>query len=219
MKNKEKVVALTKPYQASDIERAAMEATQARRIKTPRIKITPTGPAAGCLSPDHPEQRHGWALLMNAMGTGEPAFIDDLMIQLARASSDATQSTEQNGQKVAGPNERKLNFLAAVIKSIKPQDEIESMLAAQMATVHCLTMEFATKLALEGDLIWRDSAERTVNRLARTFTTQVEALKRYRTGGAQTVRVEHVTINSGGQAIVGNVSGGMGPEQKKEPTS
>ena len=37
---------------------------------------------------------------------------------------------------------------------------------------------------------------------------QVEALKRYRSRGDQTVRVEHVTVNEGGQAIVGNVNHG-----------
>jgi hypothetical protein len=44
---------------------------------------------------------------------------------------------------------------------------------------------------------------------------QVEALKRYRTGGQQKVTVEHVTVNEGGQAIVGNVThkGGGGDEK------
>jgi hypothetical protein len=31
--------------------------------------------------------------------------------------------------------------------------------------------------------------------IVRTFAVQVEALKRYRSGGEQTVRVEHVTVN------------------------
>jgi hypothetical protein len=44
--------------------------------------------------------------------------------------------------------------------------------------------------------------------LARTFAAQVEALKRYRTGGEQKVTVEHVTVNAGGQAIVGSVTHG-----------
>ena len=40
---------------------------------------------------------------------------------------------------------------------------------------------------------------------------QMEALKRYRTGGQQRVIVEHVTVNAGGQAIVGSVTrGGKG---------
>ena len=39
---------------------------------------------------------------------------------------------------------------------------------------------------------------------------QVEALKRYRTGGEQKVTVQHVTVNEGGQAIVGSVSPAVG---------
>ncbi len=35
---------------------------------------------------------------------------------------------------------------------------------------------------------------------------QLEALKRYRTGGEQKVTVQHVTVGEGGQAIVGNIN-------------
>jgi hypothetical protein len=44
------------------------------------------------------------------------------------------------------------------------------------------------------------------NKLARTFAAQVEALKRYRSGGEQKMTVQHVHVADGGQAIVGNVS-------------
>jgi len=36
----------------------------------------------------------------------------------------------------------------------------------------------------------------------------MEALKRHRTGGEQTVRVQHVNVSEGGQSIVGNVTQG-----------
>ena len=49
-----------------------------------------------------------------------------------------------------------------------------------------------------------------LNKLARTFASQVEALKKYRSAGEQTIKVQHVTVNEGGQAIVGNVSHGGG---------
>jgi hypothetical protein len=88
--------------------------------------------------------------------------------------------------------------MVAVIKGIEPKDQLETMLAA-----HSLTMEFACRLANAGDLAWRDSAERTLNKLARTFAAQVETLKRYRTGGERKVTVQHVSISDGGQAIVG----------------
>jgi hypothetical protein len=44
------------------------------------------------------------------------------------------------------------------------------------------------------------------NKFVRTFATQLEALKRYRTGGEQKVTVQHVSVSEGGQAIVGNVT-------------
>jgi hypothetical protein len=75
-----------------------------------------------------------------------------------------------------------------------------------MAAVHMATMTFARRLAHVQNIPQQDSAERAFNKLARTFSAQVEALKRYRTGGEQRVTVEHVTVNEGGQAIVGNVA-------------
>src|SRR3954465_1225843 len=78
---------------------------------------------------------------------------------------------------------------------------VEAMLAAQMAT-----MTFAQRFNHVDNIAQQDSAERTFNKLARTFAAQMEALKRYRTGGEQKVTVQHVTVNEGGQAIVGNVS-------------
>jgi hypothetical protein len=83
---------------------------------------------------------------------------------------------------------------------------MEAMLAAQMAAVHMATMALARRLANVENTAQQDSAERAFNKLARTFAAQVEALKRYRSRGDQTVRVEHVTVNEGGRAIVGNVA-------------
>ena len=69
-------------------------------------------------------------------------------------------------------------------------------------------MTFARRLAHVDNIPQQDSAERAFNKLARTFATQMEALKRYRTGGEQKVTVQHVTVSEGGQAIVGNVTQG-----------
>ena len=82
------------------------------------------------------------------------------------------------------------------------------MLATQMAAVHMATMTFARRLARVDNIPQQYSAERAFNKLARTFAAQVEALKRYRTGGKQKITVEHVHVYPGGQAIVGNVNRG-----------
>jgi hypothetical protein len=61
----------------------------------------------------------------------------------------------------------------------------------------------------------QDSAERALNKLARTFAAQIETLKKYRTGGEQKVTVQHGHVSDNAQAIVGNVSTGGGDDKKK----
>jgi hypothetical protein len=148
------------------------------------------------------------SLFMEAVGTVDPDFLDGLLGQLANV-----------GMKGRVVDERGLNFMLSIVKGMEPRDQVEAMLAAQMAAVHDATMTFARRLNHVENLPQQDSAERAFNKLARTFAAQVEALKRYRSAGEQTVRVEHVTVNEGGQAIVGNVShGGRGTLEKPEPT-
>jgi SLT domain-containing protein len=96
--------------------------------------------------------------------------------------------------------------MLAVIIGIKPNDQLEAMLAAQMAAIHIAMMTFTQRLGTVDNIPQQDSAERALNKLARTFTTQMETLRRYRTGGQQNVTVHHVSVSEGGQAIVGNVT-------------
>jgi hypothetical protein len=107
------------------------------------------------------------------------------------------------------------NNAMAILQGIKPQDEIEAMLAVQMIGVHNMAME-AMKTVMISDQ-YPQSKESNINRatkLLRTFAAQMEALKKYRTGGQQKMIVEHVHVHQGGQAIVGNVSQGGGCDDK-----
>jgi hypothetical protein len=144
---------------------------------------------------------------MRAMGTTDRDFFDGLMLQLVNASQGK------------GPSDNAVDFMLAVIKGVEPRDQIEAMLAAQMAAVHMASMTFARRLAHVDNIPQQDSAERAFNKLTRTFAAQVEALKRYRSGGEQKVIVQHVHVAEGGQAIVGNVSApaeGVGVRKKSE---
>ena len=101
----------------------------------------------------------------------------------------------------------------AMYRGIEPQDPVECMLAAQMVTVHntaieCLRRAMYSEQTVEGV----DTNVNRATKLTRTFAVQVETLKRYRTGGKQTIQVQHVNVNEGGQAIVGNIKGGGGNE-------
>jgi hypothetical protein len=202
---------LTTPYKPTPYERAAMVAYVARgkeKPLAPRIKVSEKG-GVSKIALDHPEAAVAQVLLMEAIGAKDLDFLDGLLKQLVNAGTQGKTADEHG-----------LNFMLSVVKGIEPKDQVEAMLAAQMAAVHMSTMTFARRLAHVENIPQQDSAERAFNKLARTFPAQVEALKRYRSGGKQTVRVEHVTVNEGGRAIVGNVShGGRGSPEKMETSS
>jgi hypothetical protein len=67
-------------------------------------------------------------------------------------------------------------------------------------------MSVARRLAQAENIQQQDSDVSAFNKLARTYPAQMDALKRYRTGGEQQkVTVQHVSVNNGAQAIVGDV--------------
>ena len=111
-------------------------------------------------------------------------------------------------------DEGSTNFALGFVDSMTPKDAAETLLMTQMAAIHLATMMLARRLNHVENIPQQDAAERALNKLARTYAMQVEALKRYRTGGQQKVVVEHVTVNSGGQAIVGTVNRGEGVKQE-----
>lgn len=141
----------------------------------------------------------GGDILNQAFGSKSNVFVEGLVSQIVNISSQG-----------AKPDEKAMAYAASMIAGIQPRDEAEAMLAAQMAAVHNASMTFARRLAHVTTVQQQDSAERAFNKLCRTYAAQLEALKRYRTGGQQHVTVKHVTVNEGGQAIVGNVSHGGG---------
>jgi len=182
-------------YRPSSREAAAILKFQNELAEqAPRLKVSKKGNVAEA-GPDHPHDMTGHVLLMQALGTTDRDFHNAFLRQLLETSSLGGEVDEE-----------RVNFMLSVIKGIKPRDQVEALLAAQMAAVHVSTMTFARRLAHVENIPQQDSAERAFNRLARTFASQMEALKRYRTGGEQKVTVQHVTVGEGGQAIVGNVT-------------
>jgi hypothetical protein len=101
-------------------------------------------------------------------------------------------------------------FLLSVIRDMAPRDAVERMLAVQMAATHVATIRAGRWMATSDNLPQLEAHYTGYNKLARTFAAQVEALRKHRTGGKQTVVVQHVNVGDGGQAIVGSVQAGGG---------
>ena len=204
-----RAVAKSKPL--SPRVQSSIDAHHARRAKrkpAPSWKVTEKDGVPE-IKVDHPDEGLGQLLVMEALGTADPDFMAHLLCQLASAT--------KGDDKV---DERSLNFMVSVIKGVEPRDQVEAMLAAQMAAVHNASMTFARRLNHIENIAQQDSAANAFNKLTRTFVAQVEGLKRYRSKGEQKVIVEHVTVNAGGQAVVGHVTaGGRGAGGNPEPTA
>ena len=101
---------------------------------------------------------------------------------------------------------------------IKPGDELEGMIAAQLIAAHNAAME-CYRRAMIGEQTFegrRDNLAQA-NKLSRTYATLVEALNRHCGKGQQKVTVEHVHVHAGGQAVVGVIAppGGAGINQNQ----
>jgi hypothetical protein len=119
---------IAEPYEPTPQERAAREALRSRRKRTPRVLLTESKLAGKSMvgwSLEHPNQSAAQYLLMESLGTVEPNFYGPLITQLLKAATNGTEVSEAS-----------VNFMVSVIKSIKPKDELEAMLAAQMGAVH-----------------------------------------------------------------------------------
>jgi hypothetical protein len=194
-KPKEQPQAVTHPYGPTPYEQKMLAGIRARQAeKPPAPRVTVNGRK---LELDHPHEAIGFVRLAEALGTDDLAFVSGALGQISNAASRGRE-----------PDERAINFMLSVITGIEPRDQVEAMLAMQMAAVHNATMTFARRLNHIENIPQQDSAERAFNKLARTFAAQVEALQRYRGKGQQRVTVEHVHVHQGGQAIVGTVQGG-----------
>lgn len=96
-----------------------------------------------------------------------------------------------------------------LFESIEPGDGIESMLAAQMVGAHHAAMECLRRAMLPNQTFeGRNAALSQAQRLMGLYTQQLAALDKHRGKGQQKITVERVTVQSGGQAIVGNVERG-----------
>jgi hypothetical protein len=195
MKTKKRKSDAEKPsYQPSPQEPTALRDLSPREAAKTALKVL-NGGEVPKISADHPEDSANYMRLMEALGTGDKDFADGLLRQLINAGSPGRQFDVHT-----------FEFMLSFVKGVQPKDQIEAMLAAQMVAVHMAIMRSARRLQNADNIPQQDSAERAFNKLARTFATQMEALKRYRTGGEQKVTVQHVSVQEGGQAIVGNVT-------------
>src|SRR5262249_40876521 len=132
------------------------------------------------------------------LGTVSPDFVRSSLLQLQSAARSPYGTI----------SELAINSALAMVEAAAPRDEIEAGLAIQMACCHAVAMSVLAKMDSGFGTERRIAAfGSTAARLMKVFAMQVEVLRRLRHGGHQFVRVEHVHVNDGGRAVIGNVKG------------
>jgi hypothetical protein len=167
-----------------------------RRLPPVRVKVFG---ADGKIAKVHPPDGEGkiwWRRLNKTLGTTSSDFVNASLFQIQSACRSPW----------GGISELAMNAALAMIEAAAPRDEIEGALAVQMACTHTAAMAVLARLDVAFATEQRVAAfGSAAARLMRAFATQVEVLRRLRHGGQQVVRVEHVYVNDGGQAVIGNV--------------
>jgi hypothetical protein len=150
-------------------------------------------------------------MIMEALGTASNAFVGaQLKALLGIAGSHGKiADTEQLGSAFA--------FVAAVA----PENELEAAMALQMYASHSLSLDMLTRAKNATFIPQMEAYGNLATKAQRTFTAQVEALTKLRTGGKQIVEHRHIYIdNRGGQAVIAeNMTGGGGNGRQIEGQS
>ena len=116
---------------------------------------------------------------MKVLGTTDRDFAGGLLKQLLLASR----------RNDGGFDADRMSFPLAVIREAKPENPLAAMHVVQMALVHMATTKISGQLARAIYLTDQVCAVRELNQLARTYTGQLEALKRVQGGAASEVTV------------------------------
>lgn len=178
-KPKRKRRARKRPEPADELrgwEKAAERRAFARPYP-PGIMLEPAG-----MDDEHWTAPHSdsglWTLqLADAFGTRSRAVIATFMRQLEALCGPDHWDDEARQWRI---DENQFSAALAIVNSVKPRNEMEAALAAQMVAIHLLTMQVAAR-ALRYDADTRTAT--TAAKLARAFTDQMAALKAHRQRG------------------------------------
>ena len=140
-------------------------------------------------------------VLQSLSGSDDFDFCITLLTQVVNAQwrPDSAELTQQ------------VEATRAAMMGMKPRDALEGMLIGQLIAIHNAAMECCRRAMIPGQTFEGGrEALNQANKLSRTYALLTEALDRHRGKGQQHIRVEHVNVHAGGQAIVGAVTPGGG---------
>ena len=137
------------------------------------------------------------------LGTGSEE-LGFLFVSQVMGAMGFIKDKDSNSEKL----KQVMTLIFEAIQGIGPKNELEAMLSVQMITTHNMSAEL-TRRAMHPQQN-TEGVDNNVNRaikLMELFLNQLACLQKLRgLGPQQTVRVEHINIHPGAQAVVGMVN-------------
>jgi hypothetical protein len=167
-----------------------------RRSPPVRMRIKGIQGAVASFESPGPADQVWRKQLKATLGTVSDAFVDMALHHLERAA------------RIPGddPSNVSINGALAIIAGFAPKNEMEAAIALQAACTHMVAMVMMARIGGgHGGERRLPALASAAAKLMRAHCLQVETYRRLRGGGEQNIRVEHVHVHEGGQAIVGIV--------------
>lgn len=199
--------------------------------KPPTFKSKKTPSGRTCMEVEDTGNMPACMRLAEMVGSVHPAFQKYIVDQIVATFPGFRIATDQGS---TGIDEQTMvnagNVAMTILNVVRPRDELEALLAAQMIGVHNLAMhcqQRALHPSQTSEGLHENIASAT--KLIRTFQSQMETLERYRNGVHQTVEVKHVHVEgdqtpattsettADDAAASGNTSDGRQPQEDHTP--
>ena len=131
-------------------------------------------------------------------------FVDEMLTQLGSALAPNPFDVLEAAT---------LNAAIALIVSVKPQTELEALIAVQIVATGFAGLKFLRHSQRHLDEVFIGVYGGYAHRLVRLQLELIQALDKHRRGNKQTVEVRHVHIYPGAQGVVGIVNSGKADAQ------
>ena len=182
---------------------------QAKRPRPPVTKAKYLGPNRVEIGPPH-DDREGWALALGAaLGVDSPGAASILMASASAIMGELGINSQDDADAHMEREMKALEFVSA----IRPQTTLEATLAVQMLGAHEASMLMMRGVHKAKTVQQQADYARLMNQSMRTFTAQVDALTKLRTGGKQQMEVRYVYVDARTQTVVnprGDTRGAIG---------
>ena len=189
-------------------------ASKTERLDTPPAKRAGSEPA----KPEPAQAGKFVKVTGGSTGPGGQGWNDAVVEDVVKAVIPHHEIDTENN--ILKPSHETVHAVYSGLVGIGSEDVIGDMVAAQLLAAHKAAMD-CYRIA-NSPKLYLDTKREMLNqaaKLSRTSAALIEALNHHRgKTGQQTVRVEHVTVKDGGQAVIGAVAGageggGRGDEQ------